>query len=201
MKKMLVLWILLIMVIISVAAQRAHVEEGVGTWYNTQNATPLASHAQLPFGTKLEVTNLENGKSVILKIGGRIDRKLGVLLDIASPIADQLQMNRTGTTRLRIEVIPPNTKTLVNRSVDRKLIQEGIAMRMDDGTQLTVGHSVLPEGSRVRVTNLANGKTASATVLYRIRASRTRVLEISDALGQRLEITDFGNVRVESLEE
>jgi rare lipoprotein A (peptidoglycan hydrolase) len=201
MKKALFVWMSLIIVTMSGAAQQGRVSEGPGTWYNARNSTLMASHSRLPFGTQLKVTNLENNKQVVLKIGGRIDEKKGILLDVASPAADLLQMNLSGQTRLRIEVVPRGAKTLVNRTTDRDLVQEGPAVRVDEGTQLVVGHPALPEGSRVRITNLANGKEATATVLYRIRASRSRIVEISDALGQRLGIDDFGDVRIESIAE
>jgi rare lipoprotein A (peptidoglycan hydrolase) len=201
MKKALFIWMSLIIMIIPCTAQQGRVSEGLGTWYNARNSALMASHPRLPFGTQLKVTNLENNKQVIVKIGGRIREDLGVLLDVASPAADQLQMNLSGWTRLRIEVMPRAAKTIVNRSTDRDLVQEGIAMRIDEGTQLTAGHSSLPAGSRIRITNLANGREAVATVTERIRASRTRIVEISDALGQRLGIDTFGNVRIESIPE
>ncbi|MDR2102494.1 MAG: hypothetical protein LBP42_00145 [Treponema sp.] len=189
------------MVTTSGTAQQGRIAEGPGTWYNARNSTLLASHPRLPFGTQLKVTNLENNQQVVLKIGGRIDEKNGVLIDVASPAADLLQMNLSGRTRLRIEIVPRTAKALVNRTTDRALVQEGPAVRIDEGTQLVVGHPALPEGSRVRITNLANGKDATATVLYRIKASRSRIVEISDALGQRLGIDGFGGVRIESIAE
>jgi rare lipoprotein A (peptidoglycan hydrolase) len=201
MKKTLFIWMSLIMVTTSGAAQQGRVAEGPGTWYNARNSTLLASHPRLPFGTQLKVTNLENNKQVVLKIGGRIEEKTGVLIDVASPAADLLQMNLSGRTRLRIEVVPRTAKTLVNRTTDRTLVQEGPAMRTEEGAKLGIGHPSLPEGSRVRVTNLASGQAAIATVLYRIKASRSRIVELSDALGQRLGIDSVGSVRIESIAE
>jgi rare lipoprotein A (peptidoglycan hydrolase) len=182
------------------AAQQGIVFEGWGTRYNARNSALMASHPNLPFGTQLKVTNLENNKQVIVKIGGRIRGDSGVVLDVASPAADQLQMNLWGWTRLRVEVIPQAPKILVSRSMDRDLVQEGAAMRVA-GARVGVGHSSLPEGSRIRITNLANGREVIATVMYRIQASRSRIVEVSDTLGQRLGIDDFGDVRIESIPE
>ncbi|MFP3090761.1 hypothetical protein LQZ21_10605 [Treponema sp. TIM-1] len=201
MKKAMFLWVSLIVMIIPCTAQQGRVFEGLGSWYRARNAALMVSHPRLPFGTQLKVTNMENNKEVIVKVGGRIREDLGLLVDVASPAADLLQMNIAGWTRLRVEVIPRTTRTLVNRTTDRDLVQEGAAMRIDEGTQLTVGHPSLPEGSRIRITNLTNGWEAVATVLYRIRASRSRIVEISDALGERLGIDSFGNVRIVSITE
>ncbi|MDR2759533.1 MAG: hypothetical protein LBB78_09140 [Spirochaetaceae bacterium] len=199
MKKALFLCLSLLIIIIPCVAQQSLVFEGMGTWYNARNAALMASHARLPFGTQLKVTNLENNKQVTVKIGGRIQDNLGILLDVASPAADLLQMNLAGRTRLRIEVMPRAAKILVTRSTDRDLVQEGGALRLSEGEQLTAGHPSLAEGSRIRITNLANGLQTNATVMYRIRASKSRIVEISDALGERLEIENFANVKVESI--
>jgi rare lipoprotein A (peptidoglycan hydrolase) len=188
-------------IIIPCAAQQGVVSEGLGSWYNTRNPSLMASHPRLPFGTQLRVTNLENNKQVIVKIGGRIHENSGVVVDVASPAANLLQMRSSGWTPVRVEVVPRAAKVLVNRTTDRDLVQEGNAMRVNEGSLLTVGHPSLPEGSRVLVTSLDTGRQASATVMYRIRASRSRIVEISDALGDRLGIDSIGNVRIESLDE
>ncbi|MDR2631983.1 MAG: hypothetical protein LBC60_13785 [Spirochaetaceae bacterium] len=190
-----------LLIIMPCFAQQRMVFEGMGSWYNARNPALMASHPRLPFGTQLRVTNLENDKQVTVKIGGRIHENSGILVDVASPAANALQMNQLGWTRLRIEVIPRVVKPLVNRTTDRDLVQEGKAMRIDEGAQLTIGHPSLPEGSRVMIKNLDNGQEAPATVMYRIRASRSRLIEVSDALGLRLGIDDSANVRIESIAE
>jgi rare lipoprotein A (peptidoglycan hydrolase) len=199
MKKVLFLCLSLIIIIIPCTAQQ--VFEGVGTWYNSRNTSLLASHYRLPFGTQLRVINMENNREVIVKVGGRILENTGVLVDVASPAAILLQMNSSGQTRVRVEVVPHGNKTLVSRATDRVLVQQGLAMRMDEGTQLTIGHPSLPEGSRVLITNSENGRQETATVMYRIRASRTRIVELSDVLGQRLGIEDFATIQLESIPE
>jgi rare lipoprotein A (peptidoglycan hydrolase) len=201
MKKTMLVWASLIIMTLPCAAQQEDVFEGVGTWYNARNSALLVSHSRLPFGTQLKVTNVENNKYVVVKVGGRISETSGLLVEVASPAAEALQMNAEGKTRLRIEVMPRTAKTLVNRATDRELVQEGVAMSTDEGTQLTAGHPSLPEGSRIRVTNLDNGQVANATVMYRIRASQSRILEISDALGRRLGIQSVATVRIESIPE
>jgi rare lipoprotein A (peptidoglycan hydrolase) len=201
MKKTLFVCLALIIIIMPCTAQQGTVFEGMGTWYGTQNIQLMASHARLPFGTQVKVTNLQNNKEVTVKIGGRIISSSGVLVDVAYPAATLLEMNPTGRTPVRIEVVPRVAKTLVSRTTDRDLVQEGNALRLDEGNLLTVGHPSLPEGSRVRITNTENGRQATATVMYRIRASQSRIIEVSDALGQRLGINILAKVKIESIAE
>ena len=42
-----------------------------------------AAHRNLPFGTRLKVTNLENGKSVIVKVNDRGPFVAGRILDLS----------------------------------------------------------------------------------------------------------------------
>jgi rare lipoprotein A (peptidoglycan hydrolase) len=200
MKKTLFLCLSFVLPVLLCAAQR-NVFDGLGTWYNARNSALLASHPYLPFGTKVRVINLENGREVTVKIGGRIHAETAVMLSVSSPAARILQMNMEGMTPLRIEIENRSPKQLVNRTVERELVQEGRAVRVDEEDRLVIGHPSLAEGSRVLITNLENGREASATVMYRIRASRFRLIEVSNALGQRLGIDGYAEVRIKSIPE
>ena len=52
-----------------------------GEIYNMYNLT--AAHKTLPFGSKIEVTNLENNKSVVLKVNDRGPFIRGRIVDIS----------------------------------------------------------------------------------------------------------------------
>ena len=65
-----------------------------------------AAHKTLEFGTRLKVTNLDNGKSVIVKINDRGPFKPGRILDVSEAAARKLDMIKNGTARVSLEVIP-----------------------------------------------------------------------------------------------
>jgi rare lipoprotein A len=65
-----------------------------------------AAHQTLPFGTKVKVTNLENGKSVIITINDRGPFARGRILDLSYAGAQALGMLGTGTARVQLEVLP-----------------------------------------------------------------------------------------------
>jgi rare lipoprotein A (peptidoglycan hydrolase) len=201
MKKALFLCFSFVLPVLLLCAAQRNVFDGLGTWYSARNSALMASHAYLPFGTRVRVINLENGKEVIVKIGGRIPAETGLMLNVSSSAAKLLQMNIVGMTQLRIEIENRGPKQLVNRTVERELIQEGRAVRLDEENRLIIGHPSLAEGSRVLITNLENGREVSATVTYRIRASRVRLIEVSNTLGQRLGIDGYAEVRIKSIPE
>jgi rare lipoprotein A len=63
-----------------------------------------AAHRSLPFGTKVEVTNLSNGKSVVVEINDRGPYAEGRILDLSPAAARKLGMLGKGTVRARIVV-------------------------------------------------------------------------------------------------
>lgn len=64
-----------------------------------------AAHRSYPFDTKVKVTNLDNGKSVIVRINDRGPFKLERIMDLSLGAAESLDMMKTGTARVRLEVV------------------------------------------------------------------------------------------------
>lgn len=64
-----------------------------------------AAHRSFPFGTKVRVTNLDNGKSVIVRVNDRGPFKLERIMDLSYGAAEVLDMIKTGTARVRLEVV------------------------------------------------------------------------------------------------
>ncbi len=64
-----------------------------------------AAHKTLPLNTIVRVTNLDNGKSVILRINDRGPYVKGRILDCSYGAAVKLGFVNQGTARVRIEVI------------------------------------------------------------------------------------------------
>lgn len=67
-----------------------------------QNAL-TAAHRTLAFGTRVKVTNLDNGRSVVVRINDRGPFGRGRIIDVSKAAAEQLNMLRSGTARVRLE--------------------------------------------------------------------------------------------------
>jgi len=59
----------------------------------------------LPLGTWIKVTNLRNGKSIIVKTNDRLHTKMKRVVDLSREAADKLDYVKSGLTRVRVEVI------------------------------------------------------------------------------------------------
>jgi rare lipoprotein A len=62
-----------------------------------------AAHKTLPFGTKLRVTNLRNGRSVLVTVNDRGPYTRNRQLDLSLGAARQLGLVRPGTAPVLIE--------------------------------------------------------------------------------------------------
>jgi rare lipoprotein A len=59
----------------------------------------------LPFGTWIKVTNLKNGRSVIVKTNDRLHAKVKRVVDLTRSAARQLGFINSGLTKVKVEVI------------------------------------------------------------------------------------------------
>jgi rare lipoprotein A len=59
----------------------------------------------LPLGTWIKVTNLRNGKSVVVKTNDRLHLKMKRVVDLSREAAEKLGYVKSGLTRVRVEVI------------------------------------------------------------------------------------------------
>jgi rare lipoprotein A len=64
-----------------------------------------AAHRTLKFGTRIKVTNLQNGRSVQLCVNDRGPYSGGRLVDVTRAAAQQLGFVKSGWTRVRLDVV------------------------------------------------------------------------------------------------
>jgi rare lipoprotein A len=73
-------------------------ETASGETFSNEELT--AAHPSHPLGTRVRVTNLENGRSVVLRINDRgasaQNRREGVIIDVSQAAADRLKMKKDG---------------------------------------------------------------------------------------------------------
>ncbi len=64
-----------------------------------------AAHKTLPFNTKLKVTNLDNNRSVIVRVNDRGPYKKGRILDLSYRAAQEIGMLDTGVANVKITIL------------------------------------------------------------------------------------------------
>jgi rare lipoprotein A len=97
-----------------------YLERGVASWYgptfhggNTSSGEPYdmyamtAAHKTLPLPCYARVTNLRNGRSVVVRINDRGPFVANRLIDVSYTAAARLDMLREGTTLVEVRVLSP----------------------------------------------------------------------------------------------
>lgn len=105
------------------AKSEAYTQRGSASWYGAEfqgkktasgerfDADDMtAAHRKLPLGTKVEVTNLDNGKTVEVEINDRGPYAKGRIIDLSKAAAKKLGMTQDGTAPVEIEVTEPVTE-------------------------------------------------------------------------------------------
>lgn len=93
-------------------------QTGLASWYGPgfygrptasgvtyTGADLTAAHRALPLGTKVRVTNLENGRRVVVVVDDRGPYIGGRVIDLSAAAAERLDMVRDGVVRVRVEVV------------------------------------------------------------------------------------------------
>ena len=99
-------------VLTAIAIGPVHAESGMAAFYGGgQTASGevtgprglTAAHRTLPFGTMVTVTNLHNGKTVVVRITDRGPYGRGRIIDVSRAAARELDMIDSGTVNVSVE--------------------------------------------------------------------------------------------------
>ena len=98
-------------------SQYTHFQTGMasfygGSWHGKKTANGeifnenslTAAHRTLPFGTRVRVTNLDNGKSVVVRINNRGPYSNGRIIDLSKAAFSRIASTSRGVTRVKLEV-------------------------------------------------------------------------------------------------
>lgn len=105
------------------AQQPDYDEEGIGSWYGeqfhnrqTSNGEVFdmdlisAAHKTLPLPSMVEVTNLDNGRKMVMRVNDRGPFVGDRIIDLSRAAADQLGYRQKGVARVRVRYIGPAPK-------------------------------------------------------------------------------------------
>jgi rare lipoprotein A len=98
---------------------------GIASWYGRDfNGRPTASgeiydsrrmtaaHTTLPMPSLVRVTNLENGRDVVLTVNDRGPFVGGRIIDVSEAAATELGFRNQGTARVRVEVMSDESRAM-----------------------------------------------------------------------------------------
>jgi rare lipoprotein A len=115
-------------------------EEGIASWYGGRDGfegKPTASgeiydsslltaaHRELPLGTIVDVTNLDNEKTVRVRINDRGPFVFGRVIDLSRSAAERIRLIGPGTGPVRVTVVTPGIPQEIYSPSGRWAVQVG----------------------------------------------------------------------------
>jgi len=103
-----VLWmkkyVIAIGVVCSFTGLASATETGLASFYHSSRSNGLvAAHRTLPFGSKVRVTNLDNGLTAVVTVMDRGPFVRGRIIDVSTSAAVALGFTRAGLAHVRVE--------------------------------------------------------------------------------------------------
>jgi rare lipoprotein A len=126
-------------------------ERGYASWYgkkfnghNTSNGerydmyAMTGAHKTLPIPSYVRVTNLDNGKSVVVRVNDRGPFHKGRVIDLSYAAAQRIGILQAGTGRVEVEIALPGDAAPIPRRADSKPANN-LEPALPAGTYLQVG--------------------------------------------------------------
>lgn len=173
-------------------------EVGMASWYGddfhakkTANGerydmnTLTAAHRTLPLPSIVKVTNLENGRSLVLRVNDRGPYVKDRIIDISKRGAQLLGYQTKGVTKVRVEILAKESKALKAAMLGKSVETEDLIPLMPKyttptGSNLTYyvqagsfSQEQLAEDLRTRLTKFGSAHISEAwvggAIFYRVR--------------------------------
>jgi rare lipoprotein A len=142
-------------------------EAGIASWYGkdfhgkatangeTYNMEALtAAHRTLPLPSIVRVTNLENGRMLIVRVNDRGPFSRGRIIDVSKRGAELLGFQKKGTAMVRVDILPRESRTLAAKLTGKPLVDKDAHPPPFPAPRVDVTSKYL--------TPLPNGKAAAA---------------------------------------
>jgi len=178
------------------------VERGVASWYgpgfhgeSTSSGEPYdmhamtAAHKTLPLPAYVQVTNLQNGRSVVVRVNDRGPFKDNRVIDLSYVAAAKLDMIREGTAMVEVRSVGPSSPAArpVAPANGRFFAQAGAFAEEDNARRLARRLAAAGFDNVLVVAARADGRD-----VHRVRIGPLDSVDAFDAVTSRLRDAGFG---------
>ena len=189
-------------------SSRGYVEKGIASWYGPQfhgkrtssgetydMYAMTAAHKNLPLPTYVQVTNLKNGRSVIVKVNDRGPFHENRIIDLSYTAALKLDIVRSGTGLVEVRAIEPGEpyrSTPIEASAPVKVVAStdsypGFYIQVGSFSELsnaeTLRKKLGPLGEHlVKISQVV----VTGNTLYRVRIGPLTDIDLADSIVSKL---------------
>jgi rare lipoprotein A len=176
-------------------------EEGLASWYGGKfqgrrtasgelfdTSQFTAAHRNLPFGTRVMVTNLENGQATTVRINDRGPFVQGRIIDLSMAAAMAIGLAGKGVAPVRVEPVPEVGMGTVSGAAGGLYFLQLGCFRVRANAELLL--------ARLRAAGFSEASIEVSGGLHRVLIRRLRPAELP-SLEQRLEARGFADALVQ----
>lgn len=181
-----------------------YVEQGIASWYGPnfhggRTATGetydmnamTGAHPTLPLPAWVRVTNLENGRSVVVRLNDRGPFARGRIIDLSRAAAEKLDMIQSGTARVEVQSLAGGIPALSATERATYYAQAGAFGSRENAEALA---------GRLRDAGIAGVAVSESTQdgrpMFRVRAGPAASLAEFDALIERMRSAGAADARL-----
>ena len=184
-------------------------EVGVASWYGedfhaktTANGEKYdmysltAAHRTLPLPSIVKVTNLENGRSLVLRVNDRGPYAKSRIIDVSKRASQLLGFHTQGTTKVRVEVMEKESKALKAALTGEKCDEDIYTAQLKEPISSSSEFSVqsYPKGSYfVQVGSFSQENGAQKVVAQLDMDSNIYYVNVNGANYYRVRVGPFSN--------
>jgi len=181
-----------------------YVERGVASWYGpgfhaakTSNGenydmyAMTAAHKTLPLPTYVQVTNLQNGRSVIVRVNDRGPFKEGRIIDLSRTAAEKLDIVRNGTGFVEVRAITPGADAAPATKTSQLYVQAGAFSSETNANRLR--DQLKAQGEQ---NSFVRRDVVGDRVFYRVRIGPVPNVSEFDSIVARLRRLGFPDARL-----
>lgn len=184
-------------------SNKGYVERGIASWYGTQfhakstssgekysMLTMTAAHKTLPLPTYAMVTNLKNGKHIVVKINDRGPFHENRIIDLSYVAAKKLGITATGTGLVEVRAIDsahPSEPTYVKNQNAKLYLQIGAFSQLANAEQLSQRIQPLTSAPIRIKDGIKNNQS-----IYRVQIGPLANVDTSDKLHYALQKENLG---------
>ncbi|RMG38556.1 MAG: septal ring lytic transglycosylase RlpA family protein [Gammaproteobacteria bacterium] len=195
---------------------RGYVERGIASWYgtkfhgrNTASGEPYdmyamtAAHRTLPLPSYVRVTNLENGRSTIVRVNDRGPFHPNRVIDLSYAAASKLGMLGKGTALVEVRAIDPSHPASGSHGkrqrtdarpphAPRIYIQVGAFGNADNARRL----ATRLQQALQRPVRIERASRPGGTIVHRVRVGPLASVEIADRVTDTLHDLQIEDTRI-----
>ena len=186
-------------------AADGYVERGVASWYGpgfheaaTSNGEAYdmyamtAAHKTLPLPSYVQVTNLKNGRSVVVRVNDRGPFKDGRIIDLSYTAAAKLDILRAGTAFVEVRALIPGTSVDAKPAAASSLFVQAGAF----GSQSNAANLLAQLNRKGIAKGFVREDQVSGKSLYRVRVGPIPSVAEFDRVIARLRSLGIADARL-----